>query len=94
MGPIILILLHMSSKDSGRNSCCSWVGGTFAFPAMPPALLSGGRQPFAIQSNTSGASIAAWPHAAVPRHASGQVTSANISQELPWLQVGMTTALR
>ena len=26
MGPLILLLLHMSSKGADRNSCCSWLG--------------------------------------------------------------------
>jgi hypothetical protein len=26
MGPLILLLLHMSSKEADRDSCCSWLG--------------------------------------------------------------------
>lgn len=126
IGPLILLLLHMSSKEADRNSCCSWLGtsiphanpialanpsvslhtgqtigrsaiahgrdqltggagATFAFPAMPPALLAGGRQPLPIKGIT-GSAGEGLPVKIMRR--SGQITATNISHELPWLQVG------
>lgn len=83
MGPILLILLHMAAKDHARNeSCCSWTGSsTCPFPAMPPVLVTGGRQPVNISSGAYTASMHATP---------GQSTSTalllDLGHELPWLQ--------
>lgn len=88
MGPILLVLLHMAAKDHARNdSCCGRTGiAACTFPAMPPALATGGRQSINLSSGARTASAATSTHA-TPGQNSSTALFSDLGHELPWLQV-------